>query len=484
MPSSLVTVYIPSRFYGHFLDQAVASVSAQSYRHWELLIIDDGSEDQTASVAARWAATDGRIRILRHKTAKGLPACANTVLRAAKGDYILRLDADDYLDENALLVMADYLDQHREIALVYPNYFHVDERGRSLGVERRKRVGTEAQFLDLPAHGACTMVRRSVLKQVNGYSELQDRQDGYDLWLKLAGRYPVANIETALFYYRHHGASLSHDQERLLLARRQIKRHAASNGTGAGALGCCVAVVPAKNTYAHLPNVVLSPLAGKPLIDYTLEEALAVGAFQAVIVSTDDPGVRDYAKSFSPGVLSYVRPKALSEPHVGDETVLQDTLSYLERERGITADTVVSLAVNCPLRRREHIQEALDTLALFEADMILSVYEDYDLHFVHGTYGLEPLNPAMHLQIRLEREALYVWNGAVRAVKRDNLSREMFRAQTVGHVVMPYRESMQIKTEMDRKLVESVLAIRGQGISNEVDSNGENAESRGHVVCR
>ena len=147
-----VTVYIPCRDYGRFLDQAVASVASQTFRAWELLIIDDGSGDQTADVAKRWAVRDKRIRFLRHESSRGLPACGNVALDHAKGDYIMRLDADDYLDESALLVLASYLDQHPDIMLVYPNYVITDMNGRHLGIEHRKRVGTEAELLDLPSH--------------------------------------------------------------------------------------------------------------------------------------------------------------------------------------------------------------------------------------------------------------------------------------------------------------------------------------------
>ena len=127
----------------------------------------------------------------------------------------MRLDADDFLDENALLILAGYLDRHPDIALVFPNYIYVDKRGQCLGVEQRKRIGSESQVLDLPAHGACTLVRKRVLKSVGGYNENFDRQDGYDLWLKVINRYRVANVETPLFYYRQHDESLTRNEIKL-----------------------------------------------------------------------------------------------------------------------------------------------------------------------------------------------------------------------------------------------------------------------------
>ncbi len=196
-----VTIYVPCHNYGHFLGEALDSIIAQTFEDWELLIIDEGSGDDTAKIAAKYHAIHGdKIRIILHDTPRGLLATANEAIELARGRYIMRLDADDWLDENALLVMVHHLDQNRDVALVYPNYIYVDKAGNYLGVENRKRIGAESRLLDLPAHGACTMVRRRILKSVGGYDETLDRQDGYQLWLKISNRYKVADISTPLFF--------------------------------------------------------------------------------------------------------------------------------------------------------------------------------------------------------------------------------------------------------------------------------------------
>ena len=117
-----VTIYIPCHNYGRFLREAVDSVIRQSFEHWELIIISDGCDDDTDEIAQQYVDKHPeRIRFIKNVAARGLQACANESLEAARGDYVMRLDADDYLDESACLVMAHYLDQHPDIALVYPN---------------------------------------------------------------------------------------------------------------------------------------------------------------------------------------------------------------------------------------------------------------------------------------------------------------------------------------------------------------------------
>ena len=451
-----VTVYIACHDYGRFLSQALESVAAQTFRDWELVVIDDASADETRVIAEAFAGRfPDRVRVLRHEQPLGLRSCANAALEAAHGDYIVRLDADDFLDENALLVLAHFLDEHPDIGLVFPNYTYVDEHGTILGTEYRKKIGTEAKLLDLPVHGACTMVRKRVLKSIGGYDERFDAQDGHELWLKVLHRYGAGNVSTPLFYYRQHGSSISSDSGRMLAARQGIKRGLAVR-QGGGVAPRIVAVVPAKNTYREIPDIVLSDFVGRPLIDYTLESARNAGVFEKIIVTTDDPRVGEYCDR-SPDIRSIVRPVNLSLPQVRLSQVLHDAVTRLEHEQAVSMDIVVLLNVHCPLRRAEHIREAVDTLLLHNADNVISVYEDYDLHFAHGAHGLEPLNKGMLQRLRLEREALFVDNGAINVMWRDVVTEENLYGRNIGHIVMPVEESLQMKDAFNAWVVEQVI---------------------------
>ena len=78
------------------------------------------------------------------------------------------------------------------------------------------------QLLDIPSHGACSLIRKEYLLETNLYDEDIDRQDGYDLWLKFFNRYKVVNINKPLWYYRQHTGSLSFDKHELLKTRNKI----------------------------------------------------------------------------------------------------------------------------------------------------------------------------------------------------------------------------------------------------------------------
>lgn len=457
-----VTVYIPCRDYGRFLAKAIDSVFGQIARDWELIIVIDGGADESLSVARQHEASrPGQVRVIVNEETQGLRHCANEALKAARGRYLVRLDADDYMDEACLLTLAGYLDAHPDVALVYPNWTYVAEDGTELRTERRKKIGREAGVLDLPPHGACTMVRTRVLKAIGGYDQQHSAQDGHELWLKVLHRYPVANVTTPLFYYRQHEASLSRDDERILASRRGIKRALAARNEGAVGPRA-VAVIPVKNSYAHLPDVAMLRLAGKPLVDYTLEAATAEGLFELVYVFSDDPRVVEHCRGLK-GVVADVRPADLSSDRTRLSEVLAAAVSRLEEEHGVYPDLVAMLSVHTPLRRPEHIREALDTLLLYDLDTVISTYEDFDLHFHHTKDGLRPLNPGVLDRLRLEREALYVGNGAVHVTWRDTVQPDSLFEGRVGHIVMPRHLSHYIKSSEDVSIVAAILDGRGAG---------------------
>lgn len=452
----LITVYIPCHNYGHYLRQAVDSVMKQSEERWELIIVDDGSTDETALICEAYRGqAPGRVRVITNHPARGLQYNANRVLEMARGKYVMRLDADDWLDESALLVMSQRLERRPDVALVYPNFFYVDETGRHLGVENRKRLGDEDRLMDLPAHGACTMVRRRVLKALGGYDEQHNAQDGYELWLKVSRRYDVENVETPLFFYRQHERSMSRNEERLLGARQQIKRALVEKLKQGPVHPRIVGIIPAKNSYESMPDIVLSDVGGKPLLEHTLEAAANCTRLDEVWVTTDCERVIEYCRARQ--IKAMLRPAALSNVERRLSEVINDAVLRLETEHDYFPDIVVVLSAHSPLRVADDIEKALDSLILFDSDSVISVYEDYDLHFTHKKQGLEPLNPAMVKRLRLEREGLYVFNGAVSVLWRDILSDDGFYGEKIGHVVMPKSRSYQLKSTHERWILDRLL---------------------------
>lgn len=216
----MLTIYIPTHNYARYLDAAIQSVLTQTFRNFELIIINDGSTDHTEEILAQYENTEG-ITIVRQQNKGLIPSC-NVALQMAKGEFFMRLDADDQLVPRALERLMQGFEDSPEVALVFPDYFITDEAGQVIREYRRPRDETEEFRPDQPAHGACTMLRTRVLHEIGGYDESFRRQDGLDIWLHVIKKYKVRHIPEPLFFYRQHAASLSRDVGLMEEEKRRI----------------------------------------------------------------------------------------------------------------------------------------------------------------------------------------------------------------------------------------------------------------------
>ena len=217
--SPLVTVYIVNHNYGKYLEKAIESVLDQTLKNFEIIFIDNGSTDDSRKKLEKFY-KNKRIKIILQKNI-GLNAANNVALKLAKGKYIIRLDADDYFDKNALEILSSRLEKDDRLGLVFPDYYTIDEVDNIIEMFRRHDFN-EVDLLDQPAHGACSMVRKEFLLAVNGYDESYHCQDGWDLWVRFINKYGVDNVNLPLFFYRQHKNNLTKNVKKLLLTRAQI----------------------------------------------------------------------------------------------------------------------------------------------------------------------------------------------------------------------------------------------------------------------
>lgn len=214
-----VSVVVAAYGYGRYLDDALASALAQEYKGgFEVLVVHRPAHDETEEVLARFA-VDRRVRIIEQEGA-GLARAANQGLAAARGRYVLRLDADDRFLPGIIATEASYLDTHPHVGFVYPDYFYLLEPTRDRPdktfPERRLKHLPDFDPAELTTRGdflsGGAMFRKSLLVEVGGYDESLPTLESYELILRLLKRSVRGHhIPEPLFEYRIHGASLSDD---------------------------------------------------------------------------------------------------------------------------------------------------------------------------------------------------------------------------------------------------------------------------------
>ena len=145
----------------NYVQEAINSVISQSFQDYELLIIDDGSTDRSREIIEQFR-SHPKVKIIFQKNL-GLNRTNNVAIKASHGKYIMRLDADDYLDPNALHFLVKKMEEMKDAALIFPDYYLIDQNGNIISQERRHDFDNDVEIFDQPAHGACTMFRRSIL---------------------------------------------------------------------------------------------------------------------------------------------------------------------------------------------------------------------------------------------------------------------------------------------------------------------------------
>ena len=382
---------------------------------------------------------DARVHILRNDAPTGLQKVANRVLGLARGKYIVRLDADDWLDEGALLLMAAKLEANPQIGIVYGNYFYTDEAGTVIGTERRHRLGDEDTAGHLAPHGACTMVRTRALKAVGGYSEDIDAQDGWELWYKLQNRVGAASLDVPIFYYRQHGTSLSRDNTRLLKARSQIFEKIAARMEG-GYEPNVLAVIAVREDYPGFDGVPYRLFNGRSLLERALSSALESYRITHVTLSSESQPVLDHAAKLEvTGTVGrhrrLLRPKQ-TRPALPIRDILQHAGLDHAEQNGAPPDIVAFLSLHAVNRRGDHLDDAINTMRVTESDTVVSILPQSEPLFTHCADGLKLLNPGRLQDLAYDRERFYAFNGCVLASWWDVVAAGELLGPKIGFVEM------------------------------------------------
>lgn len=383
-----VSVYIVSRNYGSYLSESIESVLTQTFRRWELILIDDGSEDDSIEVMKLYA-SDPRIRIYS-AGGIGLPAVCNLAIRESRGKYLIRLDADDFLDENALLVLVNAMDANDDLAFVFPDYYLINENGLITSHERREKLVTKNHLLDIPPNGACTLIRKSVLNAIGGYREDLGAQDGLDLWVKVRDKYPIKNINLPLFYYRRHGENLTNSPYRILSARRHIKKDWVTKNIDSQIP--VIAVIPCRRRYDFCENLWSVELGGVSLLEIQIRKCLSSSYFNKVVVVSDTDEVLSVIGKFQDKRLNFLHRD--SEKTIRSVSIVESLREIVHEFDPEGIGILVMGYVPSPFVSIESMEEAIATLLFNDADSSMGVEVVREPVYKRTSFGLAQVNPS------------------------------------------------------------------------------------------
>ncbi len=221
-PDFKISVLIPCYNAGKYMHEAVDSILNQTYRNLEVLLIDDGSSDNTKQILIDYAARDGRIVPVFNETNLGLIRTLNKGVKLATGTFIARMDADDVSAHNRIEVILNAFLNNPDMDVISAGYRFLTTKGV---IERRaypKATLSKAlrfvSFFCTPVNHPCVMVRAEIFKD-NPFDEKYIHSEDYELFSRLLSKgYKFSNLNESLYFLRMNPESVSNRFEQLQIS--------------------------------------------------------------------------------------------------------------------------------------------------------------------------------------------------------------------------------------------------------------------------
>ena len=232
----MVSVILPVYNGDDMIEESIRSVLAQTYRNFELIIVDDGSTDRTPKIVDRWAKKDKRIRVIHQPNAK-LPRALNKGFSYARGEFLTWTSADNRMHKDFLEKLVDYMQRNPKLAMCYANLRAIDAKGEPMKDNAWYPRGEQTGNVYLPnavlrlntypenTIAAAFMYRRAIPDLLGGYDPQLYTVEDYDYWMRINDFCSLrhTDFEDVIYDYRFHDKSLTSKAKELRINEMRDK---------------------------------------------------------------------------------------------------------------------------------------------------------------------------------------------------------------------------------------------------------------------
>ena len=290
------------------------------------------------------------------------------------------------------------------------------------------------------------MIRVAFLKEVGGYDESFSCQDGYELWVKFTSQFKVTNINEPLFNYRKHGKNLTSNEDRILDTRATI------NSKYVKKLNKeikSIAIIPVRGEGNDIYKL---PFGKQTLLEEKINQALKSNFISNIIVTSPDKKVQNLIhENYSriEKVSFFYRDKSKTRINVD----LNSTIDLIVAKfKNLDFKAITVLAIEFPFLKPSKIDDAINTMVLFNADSLISVRNTNKLLYRHNGNGMNPIL-GMEKFTKMEREMLYFHSGGITVSTRKNFEKNnKMLSGRVGHILLDQKSAFEIHTEFDMEI--------------------------------
>ena len=337
----LVSIIITNYNYGKYLGRCIRSCMNQSLpeRDYEIILVDDFSTDNSIRIADEYSKFVN-FKIIRNKKNLGVATSANKGFRAAKGQFVIRVDSDDYVTREFLNILSYYLLEYPGILNVSCDYYLVDENEKKI-----RKISSKENPISCGI-----MYDKKKLLKLGGYNKIFKHREEEELRIRIGKKHETHHLNIPLYRYRMHTSNktktidyqtiykdkidflnFSSDYKKIKLREKKFKKN-------------IIAVIPARGGSKRLKNKNMFTIWGKPMIYWTIREAKKSKYIKDIYVSSENTKIINYAKNC--GVKIIKRNKFLSGDRVIKMQVIVDAVKQISKFS--KPSLVLSLQANSP----------------------------------------------------------------------------------------------------------------------------------------
>lgn len=402
----MVTVYITNFNYSEYIEKSIRSVLSQTYKNIEIIIVDDNSTDKSKGILEQFI-KHPKIKIIFNKKNLGLLKSSNIAIKASSSNYIMRLDADDFLNKKIVEIFMKKIKKNPNIAMVYSDYYEVNNLGKTLGAVKQINLNSKQSIKDRPILAACCLFRKEALYSVNLYDENFTRQDGYDIWYKLFSDYDFEYVPKYLFYYRKHENSLTKNDLALFKARTNILNKFAKKKFKKTKT---LIVIPVRNQKIEKRNY-LRKIQNKPIIFHTIDECLKIKKEISILLATSDEEIIRVSKKKYKNKITY---SLRNDEDTSLNQNIRDGIIKVIKKVKFKPDTLVLLSAEYPFKKYFYIEQAISKLLLHDFDKIISTTFDINNNYYqYSNKGVKLISNEKDGKMKYEKKVILKEAGGI-----------------------------------------------------------------------
>lgn len=361
------SIIVTNYNYSKYLARCLRSCFNQSLNRnlYEVILIDDNSSDSSLKVASKFK-KEKNFYIIRNKKNLGVAGSANQGILKSRAEFVVRVDADDFVSNDFLRFLIFYLQDNKSAFCVSCDYHYVDDNE-----VKYKRV----RYDEVPV--SCgVMYRKDKLIQLGMYNVKFKHREEEELRARLGSMYKIHNLGISLYRYRKHKSNKTKQLKNMesyknkLFKEYDVLKKSKTNKNEL--LDFPVAIIPARIASKRLKEKNIKKINNKPLIYYAINAAKKSKFIKKVFVTSESQRILKIAKKFGAEVI--LRPEFLSEPHVYKMDAIIHAVNEIKKFR--KPSIVVSLQANSPEITSKNIDETINQMIKHKLNEVMTVDEN------------------------------------------------------------------------------------------------------------